>query len=128
MNGARLPAAVRTPCGRFGGVLPGVRSDDLAATAPTGLPGKAPDPHRSAAGDVVRGDFEGAGEENGDDSGDDGRAAALPAGLPVSVPAATAGRLCGSGRDAAVTASRIPGAGRALAVVRESATTEEGPR
>lgn len=62
MSDACLYAAARTPSGRFGGALAGVRPDDLAATAPTGLLDKTPDPDRAAIGEVVWGNANGAGE------------------------------------------------------------------
>lgn len=55
MNDAYLYAAARTPFGRFNGALAGVRPDDLAATALTGLLAKTPDLDHAAIGDVVRG-------------------------------------------------------------------------
>ncbi|MEW2545962.1 thiolase family protein [Streptomyces sp. NPDC047002] len=97
-----LYAADRTPFGRFGGGLAGVRPDDLAAHAITAVLVKAPllDPAR--VDDVVWGNANGAGEENRNV----GRMAALLAGLPVSVPGTTVNRLCGSSLDAAMAASR----------------------
>ncbi|MFB6551896.1 thiolase family protein [Streptomyces sp. NPDC056405] len=102
MSDAYLYAAARTPFGRFNGALAGVRPDDLAATALTGLLAKAPALDRAAIGDVVWGNANGAGEDNRNV----GRMAVLLAGLPVSVSATTVNRLCGSGLDAAIIASR----------------------
>ncbi|MDX3086668.1 MULTISPECIES: thiolase family protein [Streptomyces] len=102
MSDAHLYAAVRTPFGRFGGALAGVRPDDLAATALTGLLDRAPGLDREAVGEVVWGNANGAGEDNRNV----GRMAGLLAGLPVSVPATTVNRLCGSSLDAAIIASR----------------------
>jgi acetyl-CoA acetyltransferase family protein len=102
MSDAYLYAAARTPFGRFNGALAGVRPDDLAATALTGLLAKAPGLDRAAIGDVVWGNANGAGEDNRNV----GRMAVLLAGLPVSVPATTVNRLCGSSLDAAIIASR----------------------
>ncbi|WP_081238005.1 thiolase family protein [Streptomyces viridosporus] len=113
MSDAYLYAAVRTPFGRFGGALAGVRPDDLAATALTGLLDKAPDLDRAAIGDVVWGNANGAGEDNRNV----GRMAVLLAGLPVSVPATTVNRLCGSSLDAAIIASRTLESGDADVVV-----------
>jgi acetyl-CoA acetyltransferase family protein len=100
---AHLYAAARTPFGRFGGALAGVRPDDLAATALTGVLAKAPDLGRGAIDEVVWGNANGAGEDNRNV----GRMAVLLAGLPVSVPATTVNRLCGSSLDAAMIASRL---------------------
>jgi acetyl-CoA acetyltransferase family protein len=98
--------AVRTPTGRYGGALAGVRPDDLAARVVGALPERSPglDPER--IDDVLFGNANGAGEENRDVA----RMAVLLAGLPTSVPGATVNRLCGSGMEATVQA------GRAIAV------------
>lgn len=107
-----LYAAVRTPFGRFGGALAGVRPDDLAAAALTGLLGKVElDP--ATVGDLVWGCANQAGEDNRNV----GRMAALLAGLPTSVPATTVNRLCGSSLDAAMIASRAVETGDAELVV-----------
>ena len=93
--------AVRTPFGKFGGGLAGVRPDDLAAIVlsavreRTGL-----DP--AAVDEVVLGNANGAGEENRNVA----RMASLLAGYPVSVPGTTVNRLCGSSLDAAMVGSR----------------------
>ncbi|MFE1256259.1 thiolase family protein [Streptomyces fungicidicus] len=113
MSDAYLYAAARTPFGRFGGALAGVRPDDLAATALTGVLAKAPGLDPAAIGDVVWGNANGAGEDNRNV----GRMAVLLAGLPVSVPATTVNRLCGSSLDAAVVASRTLESGDADVVV-----------
>ncbi len=94
--------AVRTPFGRAGGALAGVRPDDLAAHAVRSLLARAPDLDPARIDDVVCGDANGAGE----DHRNVGRMAVLLAGLPTSVPASTVNRLCGSSLDAAMQASR----------------------
>ncbi|MHC3467362.1 thiolase family protein [Streptomyces sp. 7R007] len=99
---AFLYAATRTPFGKFNGGLSGVRPDDLAATAITGLLARTPDLEPAAVDEVVWGNANGAGEENRNV----GRMAALLAGLPTSVPGTTVNRLCGSSLDAAITGSR----------------------
>jgi len=106
-------AATRTPFGRFGGALAEVRPDDLAATALTGLLGRAPDLDPATIGDVVWGNANGAGEDNRNV----GRMAVLLAGLPTSVTATTVNRLCGSSLDAAMIASRTVETGDADVVV-----------
>ena len=113
MSSAFLYAAARTPFGRFGGALADVRPDDLAATALTGVLGKAPDLDPALVGDVVWGNANGAGEDNRNV----GRMAVLLAGLPVTVPATTVNRLCGSSLDAAIIASRTVESGDADVVV-----------
>src|SRR5690606_23331312 len=108
-----LYAAVRTPFGKFNGALAGVRPDDLAATAVTGVLSKTPGLDPASIGDVVWGNANGAGEDNRNV----GRMAVLLAGLPVSVPATTVNRLCGSSLDAAMIASRAVDTGDADVVL-----------
>ncbi|MFJ9588034.1 thiolase family protein [Streptomyces acidicola] len=102
MTDSYLYAAVRTPFGRFSGALAGIRPDDLAALAITGVLAKVPMLDPGEIGDVVWGNANGAGEDNRNV----GRMAALLAGMPTSVPATTVNRLCGSSLDAAIIASR----------------------
>ncbi len=104
--------AVRTPFGRHGRALAGVRPDDLAATviraivARTGV-----DPAR--VDDVILGDANQAGEDNRDVA----RFGALLAGFPTSVPGVTVNRLCGSGLEAVIQASRAIAAGDASLIL-----------
>ena len=103
MSGAALILdAVRTPFGRAGGALAGVRPDDLAAHAVRSLLERAPQLDPARIDDVAFGDANAAGEDNRNV----GRMAVLLAGLPTSVPANTVNRLCGSSLDAAMLASR----------------------
>jgi acetyl-CoA acetyltransferase family protein len=101
--------AGRTPFGRYGGGLAGVRPDDLAAHVVGTLVERAPalDPQR--VDEVLFGNANGAGEDNRNV----GRMAALLAGLPTSVPATSINRLCGSSLDAAMQASRMVESGDA---------------
>lgn len=99
---AYLYAATRTPFGRFGGALAGVRPDDLAAGAIEATLAATPDLDPGSVDEVVWGNANGAGEENRNV----GRMAALLAGLPTSVPGTTVNRLCGSSLDAAMLGSR----------------------
>ncbi len=94
--------AVRTPIGRHGGALAGVRPDDLAAGVISGLVQRSPSLDPAAIGDVVFGDNNGAGEDNRNVA----RMALLLAGVPPSVPGTTVNRLCGSGLEAVIAASR----------------------
>ncbi|GAA4888573.1 thiolase family protein [Streptomonospora salina] len=94
--------AVRTPFGKHGGALAGVRPDDLAAHAVRGLVERTPGLDPAAVDDVYFGDANGAGEDNRNVA----RMAALLAGLPTSVPGATLNRLCGSGLEAVIAANR----------------------
>jgi acetyl-CoA acyltransferase len=108
-----LYTAARTPFGRFGGALAGVRPDDLAAVALEAVVAKAPGLEPGDIDEVVWGNANGAGEDNRNV----GRMAVLLAGFPVTVPASTVNRLCGSSLDAAMTASRLVESGDAAVVV-----------
>ncbi|MFK8908768.1 thiolase family protein [Streptomyces sp. YS-3] len=94
--------AVRTPIGKFGGALAGVRPDDLAAHVVKSLVARSPELDPARIDDVYFGDANGAGEDNRDVA----RMAVLLAGLPVSVPGVTVNRLCGSGLEAVIQAAR----------------------
>ncbi len=94
--------AVRTPFGRYGGALAGIRPDDLAAHVVKALLERSPGLDPVLVDEVVLGNANGAGEENRNV----GRMAVLLAGLPVSVPATTVNRLCGSSLDAVLIGSR----------------------
>jgi acetyl-CoA acetyltransferase family protein len=102
VSAAYVYDAVRTPFGRHGGALAGVRPDDLAAHSVRELVARAPalDPQR--IDDVLFGNANGAGEDNRNVA----RVAVLLAGLPTGVPGTTINRLCGSSLDAAMQASR----------------------
>ena len=103
-NGTREPFiidAVRTPVGRYGGVLKDVRPDDLAAHAIRALVERTGvDPKRIE--DVILGCANQAGEDNRNVA----RMAALLAGLPIEVAGCTVNRLCGSGLQAINDAAR----------------------
>lgn len=101
--------AVRTPFGRYGGALAGVRPDDLAAFVVGELVRRVPGLDPALIDDVILGNANGAGEENRDVA----RMAVLLAGLPVSVPGVTVNRLCGSSLEAAVQAARAVQSGDA---------------
>jgi acetyl-CoA acetyltransferase family protein len=105
--------AVRTPVGRHGGALAGIRPDDLAAGAISALLRRAPDLDPARIDDLYFGDANGAGEDNRNVA----RMAGLLAGLPPSVPGATINRLCGSGLEAAIAADRAVLAGDADLIV-----------
>jgi len=109
MTEAFILDAVRTPIGRYGGALAGVRPDDLAAHVLASLLRRAPELDPARVEDVLFGDANGAGEDNRDVA----RMAALLAGLPTSVPGATVNRLCGSGLEAAIAANRAVAVGDA---------------
>jgi len=101
--------AVRTPIGRYGGVLASVRTDDLAALPIKALLARHPGVDWSAVDDVWYGCANQAGEDNRNVA----RMAALLAGLPVGVSGTTINRLCGSGLDAVGSAARAIRAGEA---------------
>ncbi|GAA4690030.1 thiolase family protein [Streptomyces youssoufiensis] len=105
--------AVRTPIGKYGGALSGVRPDDLAATVLRALVDRAPDLDPARVDDVFFGNANGAGEENRDVA----RMAVLLAGLPVTVPGTTVNRLCGSGMEAVIQAARAVAVGDASVAV-----------
>ncbi|MFF4685046.1 thiolase family protein [Streptomyces sp. NPDC001307] len=105
--------AVRTPFGRYGGALAGVRPDDLAAGVLRALVGRSPGLDPARIDDVLLGNANGAGEDNRDVA----RMAVLLAGLPVSVPGATVNRLCGSGMEAVIQAARAIALGDASIAV-----------
>ncbi|ATZ23114.1 thiolase family protein [Streptomyces lavendulae] len=105
--------AVRTPIGKFGGALAGIRPDDLAAHVVRALVDRTPDLDPSRIDDVVFGDANGAGEDNRDVA----RMAVLLAGLPVTVPGVTVNRLCGSGLEAVIQAARAIAVGDASVAI-----------
>ncbi len=94
--------AIRTPFGRLGKALSGIRPDDLAATVLAELAARNPSLDPAAIDDIILGDANGAGEDNRNVA----RMAAILAGFPTSVPGATTNRLCGSGVEAVIQASR----------------------
>ena len=102
MNDAFICAALRTPFGRYGGGLAGVRADDLAALPIKALMERHPSVEWDAVDEVILGCANQAGEDNRNVA----RMALLLAGLPKEVPGVTLNRLCGSGLDAVATAAR----------------------
>lgn len=113
MTDAFICDGLRTPIGRYGGALSGVRTDDLAAIPISALMAKHPDVDWASVDDVIYGCANQAGEDNRNVA----RMAALLAGLPVDVPGATINRLCGSGLDAVGTAARAIRAGEAGLII-----------
>ncbi|OWP51218.1 3-oxoadipyl-CoA thiolase [Pseudomonas nitroreducens] len=105
--------AVRTPIGRFGGSLSGVRADDLAAVPVKALVDRNPQVDWTALDEVYLGCANQAGEDNRNVA----RMALLLAGLPESVPGVTLNRLCASGLDAVGTAFRAIASGEAELVI-----------
>ena len=94
--------AVRTPIGRYGGALAGVRADDLAAAPIKALMARNPKVDWSRLDEV----FFGCANQAGEDNRNVARMALLLAGLPDSVPGITVNRLCASGLNAVGEAAR----------------------
>lgn len=107
MNDAFICDAVRTPIGRYGGGLAGVRADDLGAVPIRALMERNPGVDWARVDDVWYGCANQAGEDNRNVA----RMSSLLAGLPVAVPGVTVNRLCGSGMDAVGSAARAIKAG-----------------
>ena len=98
--------AVRTPIGKVGGQLAGVRPDDLA-----GLVLRAVLSRRGVPAAEVEDVVMGCANQAGEDCRNVARMGVLLAGYPDSIPAATVNRLCGSGLEAVIQASRAIAAG-----------------
>ena len=113
MTHAFICDAIRTPFGRYGGALSGVRTDDLGAIPLKALMLRNPKVDWDALADVLYGCANQAGEDNRNVA----RMAALLAGLPVGVPGGTINRLCGSGLDAVGTAARAIKSGEAQLMI-----------
>ncbi|KVP53953.1 beta-ketoadipyl CoA thiolase [Burkholderia ubonensis] len=109
MTEAFLCDAIRTPIGRYGGALSGVRADDLGAVPLKALVERNRDVDWSAIDDVIYGCANQAGEDNRNVA----RMSLLLAGLPQVVPGSTINRLCGSGMDAVGSAARAIKSGEA---------------
>lgn len=113
MSAAYVLDAIRTPFGRYGGALSGVRPDDLAGHVVRTLLDRSPALDPARIDDVLFGDANTAGEDNRNVA----RMGCLLAGLPTSVPGATINRLCGSSLEAAMQASRMIETGDASTVL-----------
>jgi 3-oxoadipyl-CoA thiolase len=113
MKQAFICDAIRTPIGRFGGVLKDMRADDLGALVLRALQERNPTVDWSAVHEVIFGCANQAGEDNRNVA----RMSLLLAGLPIDVPGVTINRLCGSGMDAVGTASRMIKSGEAGLVI-----------
>jgi len=113
MTEAFICDGVRTPVGRYGGALAGVRTDDLAALPIRTVVERNPGLDAARIDDVLYGCANQAGEDNRNVA----RMASLLAGLPASVPGATINRLCGSSLDAVGSAARAIRAGEAGLII-----------
>ncbi|MGA7460964.1 MAG: 3-oxoadipyl-CoA thiolase [Candidatus Korobacteraceae bacterium] len=113
MPDAFICDVIRTPFGRYGGVLSTVRTDDLAAIPIKALLDRNPSVDWSAVDDVILGCANQAGEDNRNVA----RMALLLAGLPLTVPGTTINRLCGSSLDAISIAARAIKTGESSLVI-----------
>ena len=113
METAYICDGIRTPIGRYGGVVASVRTDDLAAIPIAALMERNHSVDWHALDDVIYGCANQAGEDNRNV----GRMALLLAGLPKEVPGSTVNRLCGSSMDAVATAARAIKSGEADLVI-----------
>ena len=102
METAYICDAIRTPFGRYGGMLATIRADNLAGIPIRALIARNTSVEWSAVDDVVYGCANQAGEDNRNVA----RMALLLAGLSKEVPGTTVNRLCGSSMDAVATAAR----------------------
>ncbi|HQR72668.1 MAG TPA: 3-oxoadipyl-CoA thiolase [Burkholderiaceae bacterium] len=113
MTDVFLCDGIRTPIGRYGGALAGVRTDDLAAIPLKALMARNTGVDWGAVDDV----YVGCANQAGEDNRNVARMAVLLAGLPDTVPAATVNRLCGSSMDAVALCARAIRAGEAELMV-----------
>src|SRR5689334_9688289 len=112
MSEAYLVGGVRTPQGKYGGALSGVRPDDLAALVVREAVSRAGVPAEFIDEVVL-----GAANQAGEDNRNVARMAVLLAGLPDTVPGYTVNRLCASGLTAVVSAANQIRAGEADLIV-----------
>ncbi len=109
MTAVFIVDATRTPFGRYGGALAGVRCDDLAAMPLSALMAR----HSTLDGSAIDEVILGCANQSGEDNRNVARMAALLSGLPESVPAVTVNRLCASGLEAVGQAARAIACGDA---------------
>ena len=113
MASAWLVDATRTPFGRLGGALAGVRADDLAALPISALMARHPSLDWAALDEVILG----CANQSGEDNRNVARMASLLAGLPQGIPAVTVNRLCASGLESIGQAARAIACGEADLIV-----------
>lgn len=113
MKQALICDAVRTPIGRFGGVLKDVRADVLGAVPLRALKERNPNVDWKSIDEVIYGCANQAGEDNRNVA----RMSSLLADLPIEVPGTTINRLCGSGMDALGIGARAIKAGEASLII-----------
>ena len=100
--------AIRTPIGRYGGILSSIRTDDLGAIPIKALMARNPTVDWTKVDEVIYGNANQAGEDNRNVA----HMSSLLAGLPVDVPGSTVNRLCGSGMDAIGVVARAIASGQ----------------
>jgi 3-oxoadipyl-CoA thiolase len=113
MASAWLVDATRTPFGRLGGALAGVRADDLAALPIAALMARHPTLDWAVLDEVILG----CANQSGEDNRNVARMALLLAGLPESIAGVTVNRLCGSGLEAIGQGARAIACGEAELVL-----------
>jgi 3-oxoadipyl-CoA thiolase len=113
MQDAFICDAIRTPFGRYGGALAGVRADDLAALPIAALIERNKGVDWSLVDDL----YYGCANQAGEDNRNVGHMAGLLAGLPPDVPGNTINRLCGSSLDAVGIGARAIKAGEANLII-----------
>jgi acetyl-CoA acetyltransferase family protein len=111
-EGAVVVSAIRTPIGKYGGILRNVRPDDLTAAIL-----KAAIERAGISPEIIDDVYMGCANQAGEDNRNVARMAALLAGLPYTVPGATVNRLCGSGLEAINEAARVIMSGEGDVVV-----------
>ncbi|MFM1791977.1 MAG: hypothetical protein RLZZ252_331 [Bacteroidota bacterium] len=104
---------VRTPVGKFGGSLAGIRPDDLAAHAIKQLMERNPNISKDEISEVILGAANQAGEDNRNVA----RMASLLAGLPIEIPGYTVNRLCASGLQSIMNGAMAIASGMADIIV-----------
>lgn len=109
MTAAYIVGGLRSPFGRYGGKLAGIRPDDLIAYLIKQLVERFPQIPLEAYDEVILG----AANQSGEDNRNVARMAALLAGLPVEVPGFTVNRLCASGLEAIIQGARAIAVGEA---------------
>jgi 3-oxoadipyl-CoA thiolase len=102
MKHAFLCDAIRTPIGRYGGVLAGVRADDLGALPLRALLAR----NAKLDPELIDEVFLGCANQSGEDNRNVARMSLLLAGIPFTVPGVTLNRLCASGLEAVSAAAR----------------------
>jgi 3-oxoadipyl-CoA thiolase len=112
MTEAYIVDAVRTPVGKHGGMLSGIRADDLGA-----IPLKALLERSGIPGADLEDIYMGCANQAGEDNRNVARMSLLLAGIPPSVGGSTVNRLCGSGLDAVAGAARAIMAGEGQAYI-----------